>query len=114
MAAISVVLVALITAGTSFLNSRNDRDLTAKELALLKQMDPASPEAERLREVIGARIERWHRRAYKVTVDRSSGRRSETQRKSGWGADLAFAILVSGTLTGLFSLIFAWTSGQLP
>ena len=62
LAALVPVIAALVTVLGQRLSGRNDRAQTHQEVDLLAKLDPKSPAAINLNQVIEDRIEHWHRR----------------------------------------------------
>jgi hypothetical protein len=62
IAALTSVVVIMITVIGQWISSRNDRNLTNQELDILKKLDPNSKTARDLSEVIQARIAKWRQR----------------------------------------------------
>jgi hypothetical protein len=61
--AIARVIVIVITVAGQWINSHNDRSLTNQELDILKKLDPESPAARELNEVVQSRIAIWRQSA---------------------------------------------------
>jgi|SRR5215211_1452908 len=62
LTALVPVIAALVTVIGQRLSGRNDRAQTHQEVDLLTKLDPKSPAAINLNQVIEDRIEHWHRR----------------------------------------------------
>jgi hypothetical protein len=88
IAAIASVIVIIVTVIGQFVSSRNDRNLTNQELDILKKLDPNSPTARELSEVIQFRVAKWRRRITK----------SRRRLRSG------FAWLAAGYVFYLFAI----------
>src|SRR5215218_2794955 len=83
---LGAIVVALVAAAVSVVNSRNDRAMSNLEADLLKKLDPESEVARQLHAVIEARVTDWYRKAYKIkktpTGDKPVKRR--TAAVVGW------------------------------
>jgi len=71
LAALVPIIVAVVTVVGQRLSGRNDRAQTHQEVDLLAKLDPRSPAASNLNQVIEDRIEGWHRRTLRRTRESS-------------------------------------------
>jgi len=103
---LGAVVVALVAATVSVLNSRNDRAISNLEADLLKKLDPQSEAARQLNAVIEARVNGWYRKAYKIkktsTGEKPVRRRNIAAIVVGWLLIILFLVpFVYGFISGI-------------